>query len=82
MHQCMARAAQRGQIVGGVGAAPGAGDHVVDLQEVGVGAAGSLAAVAVAGEDQAPRFRGNGGGVAVAGFADLGVASDALGLLG
>jgi hypothetical protein len=74
VRQGMAGAAQRGQILGGVGPATGAGDDVVDFEVVVMVAARGLAAVAVTGQHEPPGFRGNGGAVGVARLTDLGVA--------
>jgi len=70
MPQPMAGGAEGDQVFGLVGAAEMTRLAVMDLQESGVGAAWCLATMAVAGEDLATGSRGDGGGVAVAGFGD------------
>ena len=72
--------AQGDQVGGDVGAAPGARCQMVDFEEAGAVAAGGLALVAVTGQGLAAGFGRDRGCVALARFADGGIAGEALGI--
>jgi hypothetical protein len=69
----MTTAAQGDQVVGLIGAAPGAGDLVVDLKKVRALTPRALTAMAVARQDLATSFWLDGGPVSVAGPTDHGI---------
>ena len=78
MPQAMAGTAECFQVLRLVVAAALARDDVVDFEEVGSTAAGRLATVLVAGENLSSGAWWDGGGVAAAVLADVGVAVHSL----